>query len=281
MSDPREVARQVSRIMIRTPELELFDTLVERLIRRAGDYENPGGIRVIGPTGTGKTFLRRHLVARHPIVDDGFRRIVPVVAIELESAPNTRQIGERFLESIGYPFTRRKTAAQLRDICVSAVRQLGIRIFVIDEFQHVAEGRRKNTVREITDWLKLFVQDARVALITMGTEVMEQAFPPGSQLGSRLSALVVLQRIKPEQFRTLLKSYNASLPVKLGIDFDDPRNVTALYESAGASMRDLNNLLCEAVYQAVDQNSEVISIDWLKRAHRLVFGDRQNPFDQL
>lgn len=211
-----EVAKKIAlfrSIVIQYPrQLELHDRLdYLQALGRHSRGEPQMGLRVLAPTGSGKSTAARtykRLVERGIPPSDEH---VPVLLLPLNSATTSRRLMVQILQALGDPVAEKGTEQALQARAVSYMRRLGVELLIIDEVQHLTY--RSNAKIDVTDALKSFL-DAGVAPIAfLGTETALPLFEANLQLNGRLIAPFDMPKLdvaKAEE-RSLFASFVAAL----------------------------------------------------------------------
>lgn len=211
-----EVAQKIAlfrSIVIQYPrQLELHDRLnYLQALGRHSRGEPQMGLRVLAPTGSGKSTAAR-IYKR--LVESGAppsSERVPVLLLPLNSATTSRRLMVQILQALGDPIAEKGTEQALQARAVNYMRRLGVELLIIDEIQHLTY--RSSAKIDVTDALKSFL-DAGVAPIAfLGTEDALPLFESNLQLNGRLIAPFDMPKLdvaKAEE-RSLFASFVAAL----------------------------------------------------------------------
>lgn len=280
----------VDRIMVRHPAVNKALDAMDRAFQLAHALEMPQGMRIIGPTGSGKSSLLRLFAQTLPkttLFDPSFG----VLNIRLMANCTRHQIVRSLLQRIDYPFPNVSTkAVDLKTrILIEAVQARGVRVLAIDEAHHLSSARRVRNMdggsgNEATDWLREFNDETQLALILSGTDELDHLESIDPHLTSRLSARIELKDFALDSdWYGLLKAYAKQCTVfDLSNMLVDDLPIRIHHATSG-NLRNLKRLLTETVLMAIDENinGATLTHAFLQRAHDRVRGDDDkivNPF---
>lgn len=173
------------------------------------------------------------------------------------------------------------------------MQSAGTRMVMIDEFQHFYDKVSHRVAHHVADWLKILVDNSRIALVVAGLPSCLAVLEQNEQLGGRFLSPVVMPRFlwtdddHREEFIGIVGAFQESL----GGHFDIPRLDAAemafrLYCGTGGLVGYLTKLLRQAVWDALDDDRRVIQLEHLAVAHHNSVWNRErlsgveNPFDR-
>lgn len=167
------------------------------------------------------------------------------------------------------------------------------RMLMIDEFQHFYDKGTKAIIHQVTDWLKILVDDRRCALVVAGLPSAKTVIDQNEQLAGRFQAPVHLSRFHwrneddHEEFVGILHEFDAELREKFQIPtFYNDGMAFRFWVATGGLIGYLTKLLRKAVCNAVDANLGEITLEHLCIAHRESMWDEPgadrvlSPFDR-
>lgn len=142
------------------------------------------GLRVLAPSGSGKTAAATALVR---IIHEKYPRTstrVPVVNVSLDRACTARKLMVSILEKFGDYYASSGNEQALKSRVKRCFQSLGTVLLIIDEIQHI--NYQVSVMNDVTDSLKRLLDDGVVPIVFMGTEEAEGLFTRNIQLSSRL-----------------------------------------------------------------------------------------------
>jgi hypothetical protein len=272
----------VEKLTVQTPQLSKAVSLINGLIERAGVLADPGGLRIIGAPGSGKTVIRDSIIDAYPgHVGPGNQPVVPILSIEMMPAPTISQIVSTMLQALGDSFESSHNATERTDVLKKFIRRTGVAAVLVDEFQHIVEGDRNKSAHTIADWFKRLYDDVQVPFIFLGTPISSKLFEINGQLASRIPGEFELKTLKfDSEFVSVLTSFNQHLPIPIAKE--ELRSLAKLIcKSSEGSMRILKKLLKEAVVAASEMNVSFLSQCHFQTAYDRVICSGKNPFEDL
>lgn len=185
------------------PQIELqsrCDFLLK--IGRATRGKPQKGLRVLAPTGSGKTTAASAFVRFvHP---PGSAGPCPIAHVALERETTSKKLIISILQWFGDPHATSGTEVALKRRLYACFDRFGTELLIIDEVQHL--NFRRNSKNDVTDTLKRLLDDGVVPIVFLGTEDAEGMFTRNLQLNGRLLPpcdLPPLARADPEDRRIL------------------------------------------------------------------------------
>ena len=97
---------------------------------------------IIGDTNAGKTMLANRFVQLHPADDNpnGDAAIIEVLAIQAPPGPDEGRFYNTILEALFAPYNPRERVAQKQVQVLRILKQIGLRMLIIDEVHNVLTG---------------------------------------------------------------------------------------------------------------------------------------------
>jgi hypothetical protein len=105
---------------------------------------------VIGPTNNGKSMLIEKFRRAHPPAWHPDREEIPVLAVQMPSEPSVTRFYTALLAAMGAPLRPRQRVAELEQLALRLLRELGVRMLVIDELTTSWPGAAKAAANSLT-----------------------------------------------------------------------------------------------------------------------------------
>lgn len=99
------------------------------------------GIRLTGPTNTGKTSTVLELVRRYPPTRGPDGLLCPILLVRLQERATLVSVYRAILRALGSPAWNLGLDKNARDTAVDLMRQCGVRMVIIDEPHHLTAAR--------------------------------------------------------------------------------------------------------------------------------------------
>lgn len=123
---------------------------------------------VIGPTNNGKSMIIEKFRRAHPPVSHPDREEIPVLVVQMPSEPSVTRFYTAMLAAMGAPLRPRQRLAELEQLALRLLRELGVRMLVIDELHNVLAGRGDSR-REFLNLVRFLGNELRIPLVGVGT----------------------------------------------------------------------------------------------------------------
>jgi hypothetical protein len=213
---------------------------------------------LIGPTNNGKSMIIEKFRRAHPQVSHEDREEIPVLAVQMPSEPSVIRFYVSLLAALGAPLRPRQRLAELEQLTLRLLRQVGVRALVIDELHNVLAGHA-DTRREFLNLIRFLGNELRIPLVGVGTREAYLAIRSDDQLENRF-APVILPRWQPDQQAcSLLASFAASFPLRRPSRIATPEMAEYLLTRSEGTIGELTCLLTDAAVAAIESGEESIS----------------------
>lgn len=277
----RRATAEINSTIVMHPRFERAYHGILEIIETASYVDLPFGATVIGPPGCGKTALRKSISRAIPS-SQLIGADMQSVHVSAEANATQGHFVSKLLKELGYPATvRASTLYNLSSLLASALRERGVKVVFIDEFQHVCRGKRDLSAAGITDWIKQLVDEGGVVVILLGTRELKPLVELNEQLGSRAPAYFELREFERNeewigflrQLAESVKSFDLK-PISEGLE-------KHLHAASQGRLRPLKQLLVAGAKTAIEAGKDVIDLPSLHDGYRKAFGaDARvaNPF---
>jgi hypothetical protein len=247
---------------------------LEQCFSYADGASEPICIAVVGESRTGKSRALEECFMRHPKTRDAEGLAVPILRVKAPSKPTVKGLAELMLRAMNDPKfdtgTENTKTLRLRTLMQNA----GTKMVMIDEFQHFYDKGSHKVMHHVADWLKILVDDSKVALVVAGLPTCRAVLDQNEQLSGRFLSPVFMPRFdwhddeQREEFIGILGAFQDSI----GSAFDMPRldsqeMAFRCYCGTGGLIGYLTKFLRQAVWNALDADSKTIGLAGLLKAH--------------
>ncbi|MFA6310751.1 MAG: TniB family NTP-binding protein [Sterolibacterium sp.] len=266
---------------------EAMCAMAELHLRRR-TYGDGGGLLLTGLSGAGKSTIVRTYQAMFPRKHEAERTHVPVLLVTVPSSPTARSLAGAILEALGQKKAHRGTAPEKTAWIYDLFAKCGVEKVLLDEFQHLFYAPTLNAFRDVTDWLKNFLEDTKVGMVASGLPEAEAVVNSNGQLERRFSARI---RITPfsfedaedfQEFRGLLKAFEALLPLPCEVPLHEANLARRFHVGSYGLLDYVVKILEGAVSAAATAGLESIDLPVLAAGFRnrvwRDVPDRLNPF---
>jgi hypothetical protein len=251
----------------------------------------PCGLVISGPTGSGKSSILKNYKT---IWDEELAagEYSPIAYIQTPSKPSEILMLESELKALGDPSPRKGSSTSKRERKEALIRNLGYKVFIYDDFQHVIEYRGTVVARQLLDELKNITEEYGISLVFTGINTVEIGALINEQINSRFSSLRRLKVMSAENddefnyFQEFLEDFS----ITKGITSFDMASENSVYRFAYAcrgDLRILNHITNKALHyfhlsadkkialkHFADAFDDVVSEEWDD-----IKLEKVNPFD--
>jgi hypothetical protein len=263
---PLERATYVGKVVIHTDIFVQASTAIEALMERSGTLKEPGGLRITGEGGTGKSFIAKSFIQRYPREETAWHTYCPILAIELKGTPTPRQFVLNFLANLGYRSVRvSQSTSDLVDILVDALPSCSVKLIMIDEAHRLipSSGWRKNKERLLGDFgeiAKDIYDRSSVPFVWSGTPSLSGLFEIDKQLRTRWAGTIPLEEYRcDETWRQLLDVFDEALPMEEKCGLGEPARSNTVHQITKGNFRVLKVYLSECVRIASGRGARAIA----------------------
>lgn len=145
------------------------------------------GLMVYGDSGIGKTMIAKRMAAHYPARYDqaSGTTTTPILLVQAPPAPDERRFYQHLLASIGAPLWGRHTVSELEVRALAHLREMGLRVIMIDEVHNLLAGTYREQ-RRFLNMLRFLSNDLSVSLVVFGVNDAAEAIRGDDQLARRL-----------------------------------------------------------------------------------------------
>lgn len=256
----------------------------EALARLQALYEWPTRQRMpnlllVGPTNNGKSMIIEKFRRRHPPVSGPAREQIPVFTVQMPSDPSVTRFYAALLAATGAPVRPRQRLAELERFVVFLLREVGVRILVIDELHNVLAGR-EGSRREFLNLLRFLGNELRIPLVGVGTREAYLAIRSDDQLENRFEPMTLPLWEVNADLLSLLASFSSSFPLRRRSELATEDMARYLLTRSEGTIGEITMLLTEAAVIAVHSGEESINRRTLSLAGYDGPGARRQKFER-
>lgn len=272
-------------VFVRTPDVTYILSTVAELLGFAGLFENPGGMRILAPSGMGKDALIRYLLRKYPHQPHGMQPRYPIIYVDFRHRLAPGDILRYLLDQMGCVYKNDDSVSDLEDTLIEAMDTCGTLGIIFNESQHAVSATKGNArvsarlAGESGDWLKKFLDKVKRAVFMFGTLGWDDVFEKESQLGSRISHHYEISPFQLDKvFFGVLKALDEAIPMPEPAGLANTVLANNLFSVSKGVWRPLIYLLRNAIISATRRGSPRIEECDLYYAYHILFGPRDNPF---
>lgn len=214
---------------------------------------------IVGPTNNGKTMLVEKFRRQHPVTtsDDGQTEQIPILAMQMPSDPTISRFYTMLLYSLNAPSFGSRRVSDLEELSLRILRQVGLRMLVIDELHNVLAGSGPQQ-RQFLNLLRFLGNELRIPLVCVGTKEAYLAIRSDDQLENRFEPFSLPLWTLDDEFSSLLASFAAVLPLRRASQLHLPDIAHYILSKSEGTIGEITTLLTRCAILAVETGSECI-----------------------
>lgn len=288
-----EIKHIIENTLVTYPSFEKGLARLRQCIDNSYGASEPACIAVIGESRAGKSRLLEECQLAYPRSRSGEGMKVPFLYVKTPSKPTVKGLVELLLYAMNDPRYDKGTEYTKTNRLKTLMKNAGTTVVVIDEFQHFVDKGSDKVMHHVADWLKILVDDSRVALVVAGLPSCAAVLNQNEQLAGRFVGAIFLARFdwsevsSRQDFEGVLGSFDASVRRYFDIpDLSQDEMAFRFYCATGGLIGYLAKLLREAVWDAVLNQRATISLADLSIAFKKAIWSEggvnrvPNPFER-
>lgn len=263
----------VSRIRIEHPSYaEAFSELASAF-DAIGRTAVPVCLLLTGESRTGKSSVVHDMLELHVpvrIEDQLIRNVVYAVA---PAKATVKALLESLLKGLGDPFWSRGSESNMTQRLYTMLDAVQCRMIILDEFQHLCEGKRSVQIDKLADWLKVLLETRHYGLVAVGLPEAASVINTNRQMVNRFDARLSLSlfdwrcETSARQFRGVLRQFQAELaPFQLP-RLSGEEMALRMYLASAGRIGLVAKLLDRAVRDAIRREDINIRLEDLAKAY--------------
>jgi len=226
-------------------------------ILRSERRQRPDNLLIVGASNNGKTAIARRFLARAAVPEnpDAERSNIETALIQAPNGPNIPELLRSVLAALGREPGLRPTTARLRAEVHGAMRDVGLRLLLIDDLHNI----RGSGVGAMLVELREIGSITGVSIGAFATKEIAHIFRLDEQLANRF-ALLTLPRWQFDEleYAQLLATFERQLPLRQSSNLTDPDLARRILSMAGGLIGGLATILRQAATAAIETGQERI-----------------------
>jgi Cdc6-like AAA superfamily ATPase len=243
-----------------------------------------------GPTGAGKTTLQDYFRKKYPRTFNEEGAIIPVLCARVPNKATDKNLVTELLTKLGDVEATRGSSYNQTVRLRMFIRDCGVRLVILDEFQHFVDKDSKRVLKTVSDWLKNLIDQTEKPMILIGMPYADQILDAvgNEQLQRRFAVREQLDPFRwvtneeQKEFRAFLKAVDDQLPLTESSHLSDPNIAFRFYCATNGVIAKVMKIVRRATELALVQLTESLTLDVLAEAYddRLSANqpDINNPF---
>jgi hypothetical protein len=278
----------VERIFIDFPRLNRVREKIAYCHRHSSVAAEPECLLITGQTGAGKTTLCQVYGRQFPRQPTQEGIAVPVLSASIPVPATAKSLVTRLLVALGDPMAERGTTVNQTLRLVRLIRECGVELIILDEFQHFIDRDSNHILLTVANWLKDLLNETNVPMILTGMPYSDIILQANAQLERRFQ---MRERLDPfgwetpaqqAEYRTFLRYLDESLPLAERSHLSDSETAFRVYCATGGVIGHVMKLIRRASVLAITRSMNRLDHELLAAVYdeRLSSGraDLLNPF---
>lgn len=277
-------------IFIEHPRLKELIALIRHAQLYSRIAAEPECVFIGGLPGAGKTTLVEHYERLFPHVAHEEGVEVPVLCGRVPSKATDNNLATALLLKLEDPAAEMGTAFNRTMRLYRFIKACGVRLIIMDEFQHFVDKDSWRILKNVSDWLKNLIDETGVPIVLIGmpyaVEILDA--PGNEQLQRRFAVRSSIEPFRWDtdeerrQFRVFLRKVDDKLPLNDCSNLSDPLTAFRFYCATNGRVGKVMKVVRKATEIALDEGLERLTFDALADAYdeRLMADQPEsvNPF---
>jgi hypothetical protein len=229
---------------------------LERILRSERRMR-PDNLLIVGASNNGKTAIARRFLARHTNAEDpdAERSRIETALVQAPNGPSIPQLLRSILTALGREPGPRPTSARLRAEVHGAMRDVGLRLLLIDDLHNIRGSRIGGMLVELREIGSI----TGVSIGAFATKEIAHVFRLDEQLANRF-ALLTLPRwqFDDPEYAQLLTTFERHLPLRRPSDLTGADLARHILTMAGGLIGGIAMILRQAATAAIESGHERI-----------------------
>jgi type II secretory pathway predicted ATPase ExeA len=215
---------------------------------------------LVGPTNNGKTMIVEKFRRDHPqkLFGTGYVALVPVLKIQMPAGPDEPRFLTAIVETLGKERAANTRLATLQGQALQTMQRKQTRMLVIDELHNILSGTPPQQ-RRMLNLIRWLGNELQIPLVGVGTVEALRAVQSDDQLANRFEPFALPLWSDDDDFRRLLNTLEAVLPLRKRSDLDDPALANRIYAAGEGILGEIIAIVMQAAVEAVRSGSERIT----------------------
>ena len=207
---------------------------------------------LVAKTNNGKSHIANHFQGMHPATENptgnGIR--VPVLLIQAPDGADLDHFYRKILDALFVPYKPNVKASFLYDQVVKVLNKIDLGIIMIDEFHNMIIGTPSQQ-RLFLNSIKNLGNEVKRPIVGIGTQEALRAIQIDEQISNRFHPEKLPSWKLDMEFRKLMTSLEAVLPLKNPSGLDGKLLATRIYGLSEGTIGEISTLINEAAIWAI------------------------------
>jgi len=230
---------------------------LERLLHHPRVHRMPNRL-IVSDTNNGKTSLIRRFLLLHERSDDPALEAsrLPILMVQAPPTPERRAFFTSILDELHMPHAPSQKTEVLFNQVRTLVPKVGVRMLIIDEIQHLIAGDSQKQ-HAFLNVIKYFSNEWQLPIVAAGTAEAYNAVRVDAQTANRFQPVELPRWRNNGEFRRLLMSFEALLPLRKASNLAAPEMALRLSLMSEGNIGELSTLLNQAAIEALSSEETI------------------------
>ena len=146
----------------------------------------------VGQSGLGKSTLKKMIKKKYPPIEKDDRKLLPILTVDTPSSPTIKNMAEAVLIQLEDPLFSRGSAVDKTNRILTLLKKKQVKLIIVDELQHFIDQGNRKAPLEVSDWLKIIIEQSDTSTVLMGLKRSERILQINEQLRRRYSKRIEL-----------------------------------------------------------------------------------------
>lgn len=236
-------------------------------------------IILIGDSDNGKSTLVKRFCQLNPAADnpEGEAVIAPVMYVQAPPVPDEGRFYNAILDLLFAPYKPSERVDKKQYQVLKLLRYAQLKVLVIDEIHQILAGSLHRQ-RAFLNVLKYLSNELQISIVGVGTKDALRALQTEPQLANRFKPIHLPRWDMNDDFKRLLASIEAMLPLKQPSKLHNEAIFTRLYAMSEGNIGELTSVLNTAAELAILSGNECITLDTLNQIDWTPPSERRRQF---
>lgn len=215
---------------------------------------------LIGETNNGKSALLKKLLQLHPTKVDLERSQIhrPVFLIQAQPSPDESRFYGQILQEAFFPHGKLERAETKQLKVIKALKELNVKVLVIDEFHHVLTGTA-NKQRIFLNVIKFLANELKISIIAAGVKEAYYVLSTDSQLMNRFKPKILPKWELNEDYYRLLATFENRMPLRKKSDLIEGTMPAKILSMSEGTIGEISTIIKDACKYAIVSKEERIT----------------------
>jgi len=217
------------------------------------------GLLIVSPTNNGKTTLIKKFI------DDYSSRIKGnLVYVETPERTTLKEFYAETLNVLGYPSRATRSTGDLRRQILVALESKKVKMLFFDEIHNLLDSRRDHK-RDVLNGLKSLNNRAQIPIVLIGIETATDILSLDDQVKDRYPAVEIPLWENSEEFKDVLGTFEANLPLKKPSNLHDDKIANTILELSEGKLGRVSEIIRICAIEAINNGEECITHKLIKQ----------------